>query len=72
MTKYTVELSERVIHDLDVLARDMNITREDAIRRVLGLLPIANEERRKGNKLAVVHSGDEQSEPKVVAEIAGI
>lgn len=60
MTQYTIDLSDRVIKDLDEFAARNQISRSDAMRRVLAFLPIANEVRTR-KKLAIIRDDDDNA-----------
>ena len=64
---FTIDLSDKVISDLDEVAETQNITRADAMRRALGLLKIEHTERARGNELAIVDG----SKHTVVARLVG-
>ncbi|HBK56351.1 MAG TPA: hypothetical protein DDZ76_08735 [Xanthomonadales bacterium] len=61
MAQYTIDLSDRVIKDLDEFAARNQISRSDAMRRVLAFLPIANEVSKSGKKLAIIRDDDDDT-----------
>lgn len=70
MPRYTVDLSQQVIDNLDKFAESQHISRADALKRALALLAIADKEQAQGNELGIVKR--EGEELKVVARIAGL
>ena len=68
MPRYTVDLADKIIKDLDKFANSQGISREEAIKRALALLSIANTERESGNELGIIKS----KELHVVRRIAGV
>ena len=61
MAQYTIDLSDRVIKDLDEFAARNQISQSDAMRRVLAFLPIANEVSKSGKKLAIIRDDDDDT-----------
>lgn len=70
MPRYTVDLSQQVIDNLDRFANRQHISRAEALKRALALLEIADSERANGNELGIVKR--EGSDVKVVGRIAGL
>lgn len=70
--RYTVDLADKVIEDIDKFADSQHISRAEAIRRALALLSIANQEREQGNELGIIRRENGDAEPRVVARIAGV
>ena len=72
MPRYTIDLSGKVLSDLDDFAKKHHISRAEAAKRAFAILAIADEEREKGNELGIVKIGKEEEETKLVARIAGV
>lgn len=67
MPRMTVDLSDEVNAQLDRIATKNGITKVEAIRRALNLLNVVDEEKVKGNDLAIV---DKLAKP--IARLVGI
>ena len=72
MPRYTIDLSGKVLSDLDDFAKKHHISRAEAAKRAFAILAIADEEKEKGNELGIVKIGKEDNETKLVARIAGV
>ena len=72
MPRYTIDLSGKILNDLDEFAERNHISRAEAAKRAFAILAIADEERRNGNELGIVKVGKDGSETKLVARIAGV
>ncbi|ALE68299.1 hypothetical protein AAW18_07305 [Xanthomonas campestris pv. campestris] len=70
MPRYTVDLSDKVIDNLDSYADRQHISRAEALKRALSLLILADQESAKGNSLGIVR--EENNETRVVARLAGL
>ena len=71
MARYTVDLADDVIKDLDNFAVSHRISRAEAVKRALSLLSIANSEREAGNELGIIKR-DQNQQMHVVGRIAGV
>ena len=69
MPRYTIDLAENVIADLDNFAESQHISRAEAVKRALAILSIANSERKDGNELGIIRR-DGETNAKVVGRIA--
>lgn len=67
MSRMTVELSDEVDDRLTEIAKKSGISKAEAMRRAFALLSVAQEEKERGNTLAVV---DKSFKP--VARLVGI
>jgi metal-responsive CopG/Arc/MetJ family transcriptional regulator len=72
MPRYTVDLADKVIEDLDKFAASQHISRAEAIKRALALLSIANTERASGNELGIIKRDKTSDQLQVVGRIAGV
>jgi metal-responsive CopG/Arc/MetJ family transcriptional regulator len=72
MPRYTVDLADQMIKDLDKFAESQCISRAEALKRALALLQIANTEREAGNELGVIRRDKDSQEPRVISRIAGV
>ena len=72
MPRYTINLSGKVLSDLDEFAKKHHISRAEAAKRAFAILAIADEEKEKGNELGIVTIGKKASDTKLVARIAGV
>ncbi len=72
MPRYTIDISGKVLRDLDCFAKKHHISRAEAAKRAFAILAIAGEEREKGNELGIVKIGRKDEETKLVARIAGV
>jgi predicted transcriptional regulator len=66
--KLTLELSEDVNNTLEAIAEENSTTKSDILRKAIGLIKVANSEKKKGRELAVIDSKSE----KVVTHIVGL
>ncbi len=67
---YIIELSGKILQDLDSFAKKHNISRVEATKRAFAVLSIANREKEKGHELWVIKVNEEQIIP--VSRITGI
>jgi metal-responsive CopG/Arc/MetJ family transcriptional regulator len=73
MPRYTVDLADEMIKDLDTFAENQHISRAEALKRALALLKIANEEKENGNELGIIQrERGSGGKSKVVGRIAGV
>jgi len=72
MPRYTIDLSGKVLADLDKFAKKHHISRAEAAKRAFAILAIADEEKQKGNELGIVKIGETDEDTKLVARITGI
>ena len=73
MPRYTIDLSGKVLSDLDEFAKRHHISRAEAAKRAFAVLAIADEEKRKGNELGIVKiSENDEKHAELVARIAGV
>ena len=70
MARYTIDLSGKVLHDLDAFAKKHHISRAEAAKRAFAILAIADSESEKGNELGIVKIGKGDEETKLVSRIA--
>ena len=70
MQRYTINLADRVVDDLDKFAKRQHISRAEAFKRALALLSIANSERKSGNELGIINC-DDKKKMRVVGRIIG-
>ena len=72
MARYTINLPDKVIMDLDAFAVRNKISRDEAIQRAFALLAVANAASRNHQSLGVVEpAGENNSSPKVIRLITG-
>ncbi|EOV0146987.1 hypothetical protein ACOIXN_004450 [Vibrio vulnificus] len=71
MPRYTVDISDKVVKDLDKFAKRNHISRAEAARRAFALLALAEAEADKGNELGIIHEG-ESKQLEVVARVVGV
>ena len=67
MSRLTVDLSDEIDERLNDIAKRNGITKGEAMRRAFALLSVADEERNKGNALAIVDSA-----MKPLARLVGV
>lgn len=67
MVKLSLQLSARLNSELEEIAGSLGISKSDLLRRGIQLLSIANEARKKNQKLALI---DENR--RLIAEILGL
>ncbi|EHD0129890.1 hypothetical protein JZN57_002769 [Vibrio alginolyticus] len=72
MPRYTVDISDKVVKDLELFAKRNGISRAEAARRAFALLALADAEANKGNTLGIVHENEESHELEVVARVVGV
>ncbi len=70
MARYTIDLSGKVLSDLDKFAQKHHISRAEAARRAFAILAIADKESEEGNELGIISVGKGGEETKVVSRIA--
>ena len=67
MSRLTVDLSDEIDERLNDIAKRNGITKGEAMRRAFALLSVADEERNKGNTLAIIDSA-----MKPLARLVGV
>ena len=72
MPRYTIDLSGKILEDLDRFAARQHISRAEAAKRAFAILAIADEEQQKGNQLGIVKISSTSDETQLVARITGI
>lgn len=72
MPRYTIDLSGKILEDLDRFAARHHISRAEAAKRAFAILAIADEEQQKGNQLGIVKISSTSDETQLVARITGI
>ncbi len=72
MLRYTIDLSGKVLNDLDAFAKRHNISRAEAAKRAFAILAIADEEKKKGHELCIVKLGPDNGQTELVARISGV
>lgn len=72
MPRYTVDISDKVVKDLELFAKRNGISRAEAARRAFALLALADAEANRGNTLGIVHENEESHELEVVARVVGV
>ena len=72
MPRYTIDLSGKVLRDLNEFAKRHHISRAEAAKRAFAILAIADEEKQKGNELGIVKIGKNEEQTKLIARIAGV
>ena len=72
MPRYTINLSGKLLEDLDSFAKRHRISRSDAAKRAFAILAIADKEVQKGNELAIVKIDKSSDKIKLVAKILGV
>lgn len=75
MPKYTVDISDKVVKDLDKFAKRYNISRAEAARRAFALLALAEAEADKGNSIGIIkksNNSDDENKFEVVAKVKGV
>ncbi len=70
MARYTLELSNEVLADLDAIAHQQQISRVDVVRKAFALMKVSFDEIKKGNSIVVINGSG--STVKVVAKLYGI
>lgn len=72
MPRYTIDLSGEVLKDLDKFAKRHHISRAEAAKRAFSILAIADEEKQKGNDLAIIKIDKNNNQIELIARITGI
>ena len=70
MSRYTLELSNQVLNDLDAIAQHQQIARVDVVRKAFALIKVAFDETQKGNDIVVVN--ESESNLTIVSKLYGI
>lgn len=71
MPRLTVDLSSEIDKTLSQIAANNHTTKAEVMRKAFALLAVAEEEKGKGNSMAIVKE-DENREAKIVAKLIGI
>ncbi|EPH6582560.1 hypothetical protein ACS0KT_000696 [Vibrio cholerae] len=72
MPRYTVDISDKVVKELDSYASRNHISRAEAARKAFALLALAESEATRGNKLGIIRENDSTNELEVVARVVGV
>ena len=70
MAKLTLNVSDEVADEIEKFARREGVTKTEAMRRILSLVKVSNEEARKGRSLGVIWDHDGKLD--VVAKLIGV
>ena len=71
MRRLSFDMTAEIEQVLDEFADKQQVTKGEALRRAIGLLSIAQEQKQKGNCLAVAREGeDDKLEP--IGKIVGV
>ncbi|MFX1675223.1 ribbon-helix-helix protein, CopG family [Paraburkholderia sp. A2WS-5] len=70
MAKLTLNVSDEVADEIEKFARREGVTKTEAMRRILSLVKVSNDEARKGRSLGVIMDHDGKLD--VVAKIIGV
>ncbi|EPX9364086.1 hypothetical protein ACW6B7_001843 [Aeromonas veronii] len=70
MPRYTVEISDKVVGELDDFASRHHISRAEAARRAFALLALAEKEAAKGNSLGIVKEEDDHL--RAIGRVVGV
>ena len=69
---YSIEISGKILDDLNAFAKRNNIPRAEAAKRAFALLAIANTASQQHNTLGIVEPAKDEAPSKVVKIITGI
>ncbi|PRY03783.1 ribbon-helix-helix protein, CopG family [Paraburkholderia sp. BL25I1N1] len=70
MAKLTLNVSDEVADEIEKFARREGVTKTEAMRRILSLVKVSNEESKKGRSLGVIQ--DHGGKLDVVAKLIGV
>jgi metal-responsive CopG/Arc/MetJ family transcriptional regulator len=70
MERYTIDLADEVVKNIDAAAARLNVSRTEAFKRALALIPIANEAHESDSEIGVIRC--DKNGAKVVALIDGV
>lgn len=70
MAKLTLNVSDEVADEIEKFARREGVTKTEAMRRILSLVKVSNEESKKGRSLGVI--ADHDGKLDVVAKLIGV
>jgi hypothetical protein len=70
MAKLTLNVSDEVADEIEKFARREGVTKTEAMRRILSLVKVSNEESKKGRSLGVISDHDGRLD--VVAKLIGV
>lgn len=69
---YTIDLSGKILEDLDAFATRNNISRAEAAKRAFALLAVANTAAEHHSTLGIVQPAKDSEPGKVIKVIAGV
>ena len=74
MSHCTINISGKILSDLDRFAKRHHISRVEAAKRAFAILAIANEEKHKGNDLGIIKisKNNNKKHTKLITRIFGI
>ena len=70
MQKPTLNVTPEVVEEIDLFAGREGITRTEAMRRILSLVKVSNQEHDRGRSLGVIR--DQDGKLDVVAKLIGV
>ncbi|RQZ27475.1 ribbon-helix-helix protein, CopG family [Burkholderia sp. Bp9090] len=70
MQKLTLNVSDEVAEEIEKFARREGVTKTEAMRRILSLVKVSNEESKKGRSLGVIRDHDGKMD--VIAKLIGV
>ncbi|KVD26434.1 ribbon-helix-helix protein, CopG family [Burkholderia ubonensis] len=70
MQKLTLNVSDEVADEIEKFARREGVTKTEAMRRILSLVKVSNEEAKKGRSLGII--ADQGGHLNVVAKLVGV
>ncbi|MGV7245532.1 ribbon-helix-helix protein, CopG family [Caballeronia sp. M23-90] len=70
MAKITLNVSDDVYDEIEKFADREGVSKTEAMRRILSLAKVSNEESRKGRSLGVID--DREGQMNVIAKLIGV
>jgi metal-responsive CopG/Arc/MetJ family transcriptional regulator len=72
MSSYTINLSGKILEELDAFAKRNNISRAEAAKRAFALLAVANTAAQHHDAIGIVQPARDDEPEKVIKVLAGV